>query len=87
MFAIEPVMRARVFTREELGRYNGKNGMPSYIAYKGMVYDVTSSFLWKNGRHQVLHDAGKDLTDSLDQAPHGSDLIVKFPVVGILSID
>jgi hypothetical protein len=30
--AIESIMGKRVFTREELGRYNGKNGMPSYIA-------------------------------------------------------
>jgi predicted heme/steroid binding protein len=58
--------------------------MPSYIAYKGMVCDVTSSFLWKNGRHQALNYAGKDLTDSLHIAPHGGDLIERFPVVGIL---
>jgi len=30
--AIEPIVGEKVFTREELGRYNGKNGMPSYIA-------------------------------------------------------
>ncbi len=74
----------RAFTREELSEYNGKNGNPSYIAYKGKVYDVSASFLWKDGRHQVFHVAGVDLTDALGQAPHGVEAIEKFPVVGIL---
>jgi len=30
------------------------------------------------------HKAGKDLTDDLDQAPHGADLLDRFPVVGTL---
>lgn len=74
----------RRFTLEDLARYNGKGGMPAYIAYKGQVYDVSSSFLWQNGRHQVLHEAGTDLTAALDQAPHGEDLLEGFPVVGVL---
>lgn len=39
------------------------------------------------GRHQVLHTAGADLTASLDQAPHGADLLERVPVVGMLSED
>jgi predicted heme/steroid binding protein len=77
----------RTFTRKELARYNGKNGTPAYIAYNGKLYDVSSSFLWRNGNHQVLHNAGVDLTDSLEQAPHGADLLEKFPVVGTLHED
>lgn len=72
------------FTEEELAQYDGKNGNLAYVAYKGKVYDVTGSFLWKNGIHQVLHSAGVDLTDALEQAPHGDDALEKFPVVGIL---
>jgi len=72
------------FTEEELAQYNGKNGNPAYIVYKGNVYDVSSSFLWKGGTHQVLHSAGVDLTDALEQAPHGGYVLEKFPVVGIL---
>jgi predicted heme/steroid binding protein len=72
------------FTGEELARYNGKNGKPAFIAYKGKVYDVSNSFLWKDGAHQVLHSAGVDLTDALEQAPHSEDVLKKFPVVGIL---
>ncbi|SHH27420.1 cytochrome b5 domain-containing protein [Thermosipho atlanticus] len=74
----------RVFTKEELSKYNGKNGYPAYIAYEGLVYDVTESFLWKNGKHQALHKAGQDLTEALKNAPHGKEFLKKFPVVGIL---
>jgi predicted heme/steroid binding protein len=76
-------MRKRQFTREELSRYNGRDGAAAFIAYKGIVYDVSNSFLWQQGRHQVLHHAGVDLTDSLEQAPHGEDVLKKFPVVGV----
>lgn len=72
------------FTEEELARYNGKNGNPAYVAYRGKVYDVSDSFLWRDGVHQVLHVAGLDLTVALDQAPHGGDALERFPVVGIL---
>ena len=72
------------FTEEELTRYDGRNGLPAYIAYEGKVYDVSGSFLWKSGNHQVIHNAGADLTASMKQAPHGDDLLKKFPIVGIL---
>lgn len=77
----------REFAREELAKYNGKNGMPAYIAYNGKVYDVSESFLWKNGKHQVFHHAGKDLTEDFKQAPHGIEVLERFPVVGRLAED
>jgi len=80
-------MLMRKFIVEELSKYNGKNGAPVYIAYEGKVYDVSSSFQWKRGKHQVVHIAGQDLTDALGDAPHGSDHLDKFPVVGILQED
>ena len=72
----------REISGEELSKCNGKNGKPAYIAYRGIVYDVTNSFLWKNGNHQVLHDAGQDLTKELDEAPHGPELLKRVPSVG-----
>jgi predicted heme/steroid binding protein len=48
------------------------------------VYDVSQSFLWQGGRHLVLHTAGADLTSSLDQAPHGADLLERVRFIGIL---
>lgn len=75
------------FSREELARYNGKNGAPAYVAYKGKVYDASASFIWRNGRHQVLHNAGEDLTDALEQAPHSEDMLERLPMVGTLHED
>ncbi|TES86777.1 cytochrome B5 [Candidatus Aerophobetes bacterium] len=75
------------FTKEELALYNGSNGTPAYIAYKERVYDVSHSFLWKVGSHQVLHRAGNDLTDALKKAPHGPELLQRFPVVGTFHED
>lgn len=72
------------FTKEELREYNGKEGRKSYIACDGDIYDVTDSFLWKDGKHQVTHYAGEDLTGELKEAPHDIDFLKKFPVVGRL---
>ncbi|MGQ9610124.1 MAG: cytochrome b5 domain-containing protein [bacterium] len=73
--------------KQELSKYNGKNGAPAYIAYQGKIYDVSESFLWKNGKHQVLHQAGEDLTDALRDAPHGQDMLERVPLVGLLIPD
>ncbi|MCQ5377743.1 MAG: cytochrome B5 [Candidatus Methanomethylicia archaeon] len=74
----------REFTLEELSRFDGKDGRPAYVACRGKVYDLTESFLWQGGRHQVLHSAGSDLTKQLEESPHGIEALEKFPVVGIL---
>jgi len=73
----------KVFTREELRKYDGSSGV-AYIAFRGKVYDVSRSFHWKRGIHQVVHRAGSDLTEVLKEAPHGPDMLDKFPVVGEL---
>jgi predicted heme/steroid binding protein len=73
----------RVFTKEELSKYDGSGGV-AYIACAGKVYDVSHSFHWKKGIHQVTHYAGCDLTDALKQAPHGFEMLEKFPIVGEL---
>jgi predicted heme/steroid binding protein len=74
----------KVFTREELKKYDGSKGI-AYVAYAGKVYDVSRSFQWQKGVHQVTHYAGCDLTDALKQAPHGADRLEKFPIVGELA--
>jgi predicted heme/steroid binding protein len=74
----------RVFTEDELKKYNGSRKMPVYIAYNGLVYDVTSSPHWQGGEHWNLHYSGIDLTDELPDSPHGERVFMKFPVVGRL---
>jgi predicted heme/steroid binding protein len=80
-------MQTRRLTRRELSRYNGKNGVPAYIACEGVVYDVTGSFLWPDGEHQAFHAAGADLTASLHEAPHGADVLAHFSIIGSLEAD
>lgn len=72
------------FTKDELAKNNGKNGVPALIAYDGKIFDVSKSFHWQNGHHQVLHSAGEDLTESLSQAPHGAEKLEPFPIIGKL---
>ena len=74
----------RRFSREELAACDGQHSAPAYIAYEGRVYDVSRSFLWQQGLHQVRHCAGVDYTGRLDDAPHGADLLERLPIVGIL---
>ncbi len=77
----------RRFTKAELAQYNGLDSERILIACHGKVYDVTRSFLWQKGKHQALHRAGCDLTPLLKDAPHGVELLERFPVVGILVED
>lgn len=77
----------RVFTREELSEFSGKNSKLSYVGYKGKVYDVTGSFHWKNGDHWVVHHAGTDLTKEMKDAPHFDDLLVPFELVGTMEME
>jgi predicted heme/steroid binding protein len=70
-------------TTGELAQFNGKNGNPAYVGYKGKVYDVTESSQWGDGEH-LGHIAGKDLTDKMEIAPHGEDVMERMKVVGVL---
>ncbi len=74
----------RALMREELRSYRGENGGPVYFACKGKVYDASESWHWRGGKHQVVHEAGRDLTESIADAPHGEDLLARLAVIGIL---
>jgi predicted heme/steroid binding protein len=71
-------------TRQELQENNGKNGKPAYLVYKGKVYDVSASSFWMEGDHMGMHDAGKDLTDELEMAPHRDETFKRVKFVGDL---
>lgn len=72
----------RSITIKELGEFDGRNEKLGYISYKGNVYDVTESSLWKDGIHGGKHFAGNDLTESFKNAPHNEKVLMKFPVIG-----
>jgi predicted heme/steroid binding protein len=74
---------SKELTQEQLSDFDGNEGRPAYISYKGIIYDITNSRLWKNGRHMMKHHAGTDLTETLKQAPHGDDKVLAMPQVGM----
>ncbi|MDR7667143.1 cytochrome b5 domain-containing protein [Methanosarcina sp. Z-7115] len=74
--------KIKEYTLEELAEYNGKNGK-AYVAYQGQVYNVSDSDLWKNGSHNGCN-AGTDLTEKMDKAPHGAKILKDYSVVGTL---
>lgn len=74
------------YTRSQLALRNGQDRDEIWVAYQGMIYDVTHSRLWRKGQHYE-HWAGQDLTDELPEAPHGEGVFGRFPVVGRLNLD
>ncbi|MCW3996602.1 MAG: cytochrome B5 [Candidatus Bathyarchaeota archaeon] len=76
--------QTKKFSITELNQYNGKNGQPAYVAYKGKVYDVSESSQWLDGDH-LGHMAGQDLTDQMEIAPHADDVLERMRVIGILT--
>ena len=71
-------------TPGELAGFDGKEGRKAYVAFRGRIYDVTDSPLWKKGRHAGKFQAGADLTPFLEQAPHGEEVFQRVPEVGLL---
>jgi len=72
------------FTLIELSQFNGENGKPVYVAYQGKVFDVSNSKLWRGGVHMKRHHSAKDLTTDFKAAPHGEEVLERYPQVGIL---
>jgi len=64
----------RIISFTELRRNNGDFGARKYVAYKGIVYDVTDCPRWRSDMHERQHFAGQDLTSELGEAPHREDV-------------
>lgn len=79
----EGTMEERMFTLEELAKYNGKDGAEAYVAIDGIVYDLSGLKGWKEGMHNGL-EAGKDLSEEIQKSPHGVKKLEGLPVVGTL---
>jgi predicted heme/steroid binding protein/uncharacterized membrane protein len=69
---------------ESLAEFSGKDNKPVYVAHKGRVFDLSESRLWKTGLHMKRHPAGHDLTTEIGAAPHGPEVLDKYPQVGVL---
>jgi predicted heme/steroid binding protein len=71
------------YTKAQLALRNGQDKPEIWVAYAGMIYDVSASRLWRAGKHYE-HWAGQDLTDELVDAPHTAMVFDKFVVIGRL---
>ncbi|WP_149914429.1 cytochrome b5 domain-containing protein [Sphingobacterium cavernae] len=58
-----------VYTKSQLALRNGQDRPEIWVGFKGYIYDVSESRLWKKGMHYE-HWAGQDLTEELQDAPH-----------------
>jgi predicted heme/steroid binding protein/uncharacterized membrane protein len=72
---------------EELHDANGEAGKRTYVACRGRIYDVSLSRLWKGGLHMKRHQAGRDLSADIAAAPHGVDILERYPQVGMLKAE
>lgn len=74
----------KTYTRSQLALRNGQDMSEIWVAYKGIIYDLTGSRQWKKGLH-YNNWAGQDLTDELHaDAPHGKNVFDKFSIIGKL---
>lgn len=76
-------MTLKEYSRAQLALRNGQDKVEIWVAYQGIIYDVTHSRMWRNGKHYE-HWAGQDLTDELPDAPHNDEVFKKFTVIGKL---
>ena len=77
------LMNLPQYTKKQLALRNGQDKPEIWVAYQGIIYDVSSSRLWRNGKHYE-HWAGQDLTDELKDAPHTVSVFEKYQAIGTL---
>ena len=70
-----------VYTKSQLALRNGQDKPEIWVGFKGYIYDLTASRLWKKGMHYE-HWAGQDLTDELADAPHSESVFERFKKIG-----
>ncbi len=75
-----------LITELELRRNTGERGTRKFIAYAGVVYDVTDCPRWRLDIHENLHFPGQDLTSELPDAPHAAEVFSRpcIKIVGKL---
>jgi len=71
------------FSRDELAQANGTNDSGTLVAVDGKVYDISDSKKWIHGKHMNRHGAGRDLSADIVAAPHGTEVLERFEIVGV----
>lgn len=67
----------------ELRRNTGQRGTRKFVAFNGIVYDVTDCPKWRLGMHENLHFPGQDLSSELPEAPHNEEVFAR-PCVKVI---
>ena len=76
------------FTLEELAEHDGKDGNDCYVAVDGDVYLIEGFALWQMGEHIPSNGrarCGYDLTDVIDESPHGRSKLQLLQKIGTLA--
>jgi predicted heme/steroid binding protein len=73
----------RIVTQMELRRNTGERGSRKFIAFEGIVYDVTDCPKWRTDMHEQMHFPGQDLTSELPDAPHKNEVFSRPCVIAI----
>jgi len=72
----------KVFTEEELAKFDGEERPEAYVAVENIVYDVSDVF--SGGEHRG-YQAGSDLSEEFDQeSPHEEEMLADYKVIGLL---
>lgn len=75
------------YTLEELARHDGVDGHDCLVAVDGDVYLIEGFALWSMGRHTPSGGrarCGLDLTEVIDESPHGKSKLRLLKKVGTL---
>ena len=71
------------YSSAQLALRNGQDKEEIWCAYKGLIYELNRSKLWRNGQHYE-HWAGQDLTKEMANAPHTENVFDKWDPIGKL---
>lgn len=71
------------YNQFQLALRNGQDCEEIWVAFEGLIYDVSASRMWRAGRH-YQHWAGQDLTAELAAAPHTARVFERFQPIGRL---
>lgn len=85
--SVSTILADSSYTTEELALHDGVEGHDCLVAVDGDVYLIEGFALWSMGRHTPSGGrarCGLDLTDVIDESPHGRSKLQLLKKVGVL---
>jgi predicted heme/steroid binding protein len=81
---MDSLLNLPIYSKSQLSLKNGQDSEQVWVAYRGVIYDLSDSRLWRKGMHYE-HWAGQDLTAELEDAPHSESVFERFTAIGRLT--